>query len=221
MRRPVLFCLMLLLLAPVAAQGGRRTEIRLNVPVPLTAGKDRQVIVLGQITDHRRFEDRPAEASTPSIAEGGVAGISSGQRRYYIGRVRDNFGKARNNVFLSHDQPVEEVVRELLTKSLAAQGYRVVSESAAGDTQALTMDVDIDQLWGYIEIGVGGLGGVAPAMAGRIKTVLKVRGPGGEKNYEVNGSALHRFMKMTPEHWVQMFEELFLDYQGNLARVRF
>ncbi len=221
MRRLGLCFLLFLLLAPVAAQAGRRSEIRLKVPESLTVGKGKGVIVLGKITDNRRFEERPSEASTPSIAEGGVAGTSARQRSFYIARVRDGYGKARNNIFLKPTQTVEEVVRELLSKSLTAQGYQVVSDPAKGGAKGIQMEVEIDQLWGYIEIKGGGWGGSMPKMAGRIKTVLKVQGPGGKRRYEVSGSALHGFALMTAGHWVQMFEELFLDYQGNLARVRF
>lgn len=221
MRRLVLSFLLFLLLLPAQATGGRRTEIRLKVPETASSAKARQVVVLGKITDNRRFEDRPAEASTPSIAEGGVAGTSARERLYYIARVRDGYGKARNNIFLHPSQPVDEVVRELLTKSLGELGYQVVSDAGKGGAKAIHMDVEIDQLWGYIELQGGGWGGSMPKMAGRIKTVLKVQGPSGKGRYEVSGAALHGFALMTAGHWVQMFEELFLDYQGSLARVRF
>jgi hypothetical protein len=221
MRRLGLFFLLLLFLVPASAQAGRRTEIRLKVPQSFAGAKGRQVIVLGKITDNRRFEDRPAAASTPSIAGGWVAGTSAGQRSYYIARVRDGLGKARHNIFLAPSQPVEEVVRELLTGSLKGLGYQVVSDPAKGGAKAIHLEVDIDQLWGYIEIQGGGWGGSLPKMAGRIKTVLKYQGPDGKGRYEVSGSALHGFGLMTAGHWVQMFEELFLDYQGNLARIRF
>lgn len=220
MRRPIFFLLILMFLVPVPVQAGRRIEIRLRIPQPLTSGHDLQTIVIGRITDNRRFVDRPAQASTPSIAEFGVGGTNAKQRSFYIARVRDGFGKARHNIFLVPNQPVEEVVRELLTRSLAAEGYKVVNDPNRAGARSLTMDVDIDQLWGYIVTGLE-WGGAVPVMAGQIRTILKVRGPDGTKDYEVNGSTLHRFFKMTREHWVQTFEELFLDYQGNLARLRF
>ena len=219
MRRILALLLVLLLSAPALVEAGRRTEIRLRVPAPYPASSRRQeVIVLGAITDNRRFEDRPAQASTPSIAEGGVKSVPAKDRAFYIARVRDGYGKARNNIFLGRAQPVEEVVRELLTKSLAGEGYTVAGDAGKAGGRVITIDVEIDEFWGYIEIR----GGSMPKMAGRIRTVLNVKGPGGKGGrYEVSGSALHGFGLMTGEHWVQMFEELFLDYQKDLIRVKF
>jgi uncharacterized lipoprotein YajG len=222
MRRLGLLFLVFFLAAPMPVAAARRSEITLKVGSPAAGPSRNQVIVLGKISDSRRFEDRPAEASTPSVAEGGVNSATADQRRFYIARVRDGYGKARNNIFLPPSQPVEEVIRELLSKSLTALGYSVVSDPSRTSGSAIAMDVEIDQLWGYIEVKGGGWTGSIPKMAGQIKTVLKVKGPGAATGrYEVSGSALHGFGLMTAGHWVQMFEELFSDYQQNLARVTF
>lgn len=220
--RRLMLALPVLLLIPGVVAAGRRSEIRLKVPEVAAAKSADRVILIDRITDNRRFEDRPAEASTPSVAEGGVASTSAEQRRYYIARVRDGYGKARNNIFLEESQPVEEVVRELLTIGLAGMGYRVVSDRSQAGGDAMVMDVEIDQLWGFIEVkGGGGWSGDIPRMAGEIRTVLNVRGPNGKGRYEVSGRALHSFALMTSGHWVKMFEELFRDYQKELARVKF
>lgn len=222
MRRPILLVLLILLSIPGVVMAGRRSEIRLKVPEVSSGQATNRVVLIERITDNRRFEERPADAATPSIAEGGVASTPAEQRRYYIARVRDGYGKARNNLFLEDSQPVEEVVRELLTKGLTGLGYRVVSDRAQAGDDALVMAVEIDQLWGFIEVkGGGGWSGDIPKMAGEIKTTLTVRGPGGNGRYEVSGRALHGFGLMTSGHWVKMFEELFSDYQNNLARVKF
>lgn len=222
MRRSLLLVLLALLLLPGPVAAGRRSELRLTVPEAGPAPAAGRVVVIERITDRRRFEDRPATAATPSIAEGGVAATSAEERRFLIARVRDGYGKARNNLFLEPAQPVEEVVREVLVKGLAGMGYRVVADRAQAAGDALIMEVEIDQLWGYIEVkGGGGWAGDIPKMAGEIRTVLNVRGPNGNGRYEVSGRALHSFALMTGGHWVKMFEELFRDYQQDLARVRF
>ncbi|MBU0675054.1 MAG: YajG family lipoprotein [Proteobacteria bacterium] len=219
MRR--IFLVLLLMVFGVAQAEAGRTEIRLNIP-KLSQGSNRQQLVyLRMITDNRTFEDRPNEASTPSIAEGGVASTTPEERRFYIARVRDGYGKARNNIFLDPKQPVEQVVRELLTACLSAQGYRVIGEPGQAGDNILIMDVVIDQLWGFIVVKGGGWAGDTPKMAGSIKTVLNVTGADGAKGrYEVSGEALHKFMLMTSGHWVKMFEELFDDYRKNLERVK-
>lgn len=221
MRRPLLLLLLSVLLLPAPATAGRRSEIRLKVPEVSSSQAAGRVVFIDRITDLRRFEDKPAEAATPSIAEGGVAATSAEQRRYYIARVRDGYGKARNNIFLEEAQPVEVVVRELLSKGLAGMGYKVVADRAQAGAEAMVIEVEIDQLWGYIEVKGGGWAGDIPKMAGEIRTVLNVRGPNGNGRYEVSGRALHSFALMTAGHWVKMFEELFSDYQKNLARVKF
>nr|WP_320048716.1 hypothetical protein [uncultured Desulfuromonas sp.] len=221
MRHFLCSLLLISLLLPSTAMAGRRSEIHLQIPaMSATGGSQGGVVVLGKITDLRHFEDRPAVASTPSVAQGGAASLSAEERLYYIARVRDGYGKARNNIFLDPAQPVDQVVRELLTKSLTGLGYKVVDKNSAGKN-ALRIDVDIDKLWGYIEVKGGGWGGSLPKMAGQIKTVLKVKGPNGSGRYDVSGTALHGFGLMTAGHWVKMFEELFKDYQADLARVRF
>ncbi|GAB6081253.1 hypothetical protein JCM30471_01670 [Desulfuromonas carbonis] len=221
MRLSVL-CLLLLMLLPTASDAARRSEIALTIPAFKGArGDAKGVIYLKSVSDNRTFADNPREANTPSIAVGSVATTPAKERRFFIARVRDGYGKARNNIFLKPDQPVEKVVRELLTDALASYGYRVVGDAAAAGPEAIVMEVAIDQLWGYIQVKGGGWSGDIPKMAGEIKTTLITRGPGGKGRFEVSGTALHRFTLMTAGHWVKMFEELFGDYQKNLGRVRF
>lgn len=221
MRRSILLVLMFIMILPGAVAAGRRTELRLKVPEPPPVAATQRVIFIDRITDQRHFEDRPADPSTPSMAEGEVASIPAAQRSFYIARVRDGYGKARNNLFLEKSQPVEEVVRELLTKGLTGMGYRVVTEPPGAGDDAITMDVEIEQLWGFIEVRGGGWTGDMPKMAGEIRTILKVRGGEGKGSYEVSARARHGFALMTAGHWVKMFEELFRDYQRDLAREKF
>ena len=220
MKRLFLAILLLLLLVPHSAMA-RRSEIKLNIPEMGAGTANGQVVFIGEVTDNRHFEDRPAEASTPSIAEGGLKSTTAEERRFYIARVRDGYGKARNNIGLERSQPGEDVLRDLLTKCLQAKGYQVVRNKDEAGGKAIVMDVEIDELWGYIEVVAGGWSGSIPKMAGRVRTVLKVKGPGGRGRYEVSGTALHKFGFMTEKHWTLMFEELFTDYGKNLQRVDF
>lgn len=222
MRLSVLSLLLLMLLLPSASSAARRSEIALKIPAFKDARSDAKgVIYLKSVSDDRIFADQPREANTPSIAVGSVATTPAKDRRFFIARVRDGYGKARNNIFLKPDQPVEKVVRELLTSALTSHGYRVVSDAAAAGSGAIVMEASINQLWGYIQVKGGGWSGDIPKMAGEIKTTLTTRGPGGKGRFEVSGMALHRFTLMTAGHWVKMFEALFSDYQKNLGQVRF
>ena len=215
MRRRILFFTLILMALAVISDARGRAEIVLDLPAAAdAAGGDGPTVFISEISDDRRFEDRPAEANIPSVAEGGVAATTPEQRLFFIARVRDGYGKARNNIFLDPSQPVDLVVRGLLEEGLADLGYRVVGDPAQA---TVTVDVAIDRLWGYILVKGGGWAGTTPKMAGEMTTTLTIRGPGETvRQVEVSGETIHKFGLMTKKHWVQMFSELFEDFLQNL-----
>jgi len=203
---------------PVGADG--RGEINIEVPAPApTQASGSGNVCITDVIDNRTFEDRPAEANIPSVAEGGVAGLTPEKQSFMIGRVRDGHGKARNNIFSKSDWPVDVIVKRAISDQLAAMGYSVVSDPGQA---TITVEVSIDQLWGYILVRGGGWGGSTPKMAGEISVTLATHGPGDRVGrYEVSGKATHKFGLMTGKHWTLMFSDLLTDAMKDLGKVTF
>ena len=220
MRPATIVGVVLLALAPVAGSAAGRGEIVVEVPAAGAAGASRSLSVcIAAVVDNRSFEERPAEANIPSVAEGGVASLTPERRAVLIGRVRDGNGKARNNLFTGADQPVEAIVRQAVGNQLTAMGYTLVADAAAAD---VTVEVSIDRLWGYILIEGGGWGGGMPTMAGELATTLTSHGPGDTSGrFQAAGTARHGFGVMTGKHWSLMFGELLTSYMKDLATISF
>jgi len=78
---------------------GRRT-VSLNVPTAASVGAaTKGTVVIKSVADARKFENKPAAPSTPSI-DGDVNEISAEQRKTFIGRQRNGFGHAMGDIVL-------------------------------------------------------------------------------------------------------------------------
>ncbi len=106
-------------------------------------------IYIGAIQDNRHFEQRPPEASTPSVT-GTLSETPAATLATLIGRQRNGYGKAMGDVALPEDGSIQQETRDLLTEGLQSRGYTV---TAAQDAPT-KIDVSVDRFWGWFSPGM-------------------------------------------------------------------
>ena len=183
---------------------GRRT-IALDVPASTAAAADKGAISIAKVTDERHFEDKPAEASTPSI-DGDVSTASRETLKTMIGRQRGGFGAALGDVALTPPATVETEVQALITEGLKRRGY-TVGASSRGDS----VDVTIEEFWAWFRPGFAEI-----AFEAQIRTVLSITVTGQKRTLEVKGHGREEGQMASNEHWQRAYALAYEDYLKNL-----
>ena len=141
-----------LLLALAALQGCAigRSEISLAGPAAarVAAPATGRPIFIHSFADEREFEQKPSDASTPSLGKGGVEAANMETRWRAVGRKRTPFGKAVGDVLLPPGRTASGTLRENLATALNGAGYRVVN-SATGTPAPLVVDVHMKRFWSW------------------------------------------------------------------------
>lgn len=127
---------------------GRRT-IALPVQTLTKPAATKGAIHIANVTDNRRFENKPSDPSTPSI-DGDVTSLSIEQKNMMIGRQRNGYGKAMGDIALMPGDSVNQRVRLLVEHALEQRGYEI-STDAATKTSA---SVSIDEFWAWFTPGM-------------------------------------------------------------------
>lgn len=183
---------------------GRRT-IALDVPVSTAATASKGAISITKVTDERQFENKPAQASTPSI-DGDVSTTSRETLKTMIGRQRGGFGAALGDVALTPPATVETEVQALITEGLKRRGYTVGANSR-GDS----VDVMIKEFWAWFRPGFAEI-----AFEADIRTVLAVTVAGQKRTLEVKGHGREEGQMASNEHWQRAYSLAYEDFLKNL-----
>lgn len=110
------------------------------------------VVVLGPVTDERRFEVAPSEPSVPSLKEPGQIGDKQITNRA-IGRKRNTYGAALGDVLLADPQTVSRLVAEAVKSGLRDAGYRVVEVDDPANARAPRVTVRVMEFWNWVTPG--------------------------------------------------------------------
>lgn len=183
---------------------GRRT-IALDVPVSTVATADKGAIRIAKVTDERHFENKPAQAATPSI-DGDVNTASPETLKTMIGRQRGGFGAALGDVALTPPATVETQVQALITEGLKRRGY-TVGGSSGGDS----VDVAIKEFWAWFRPGFAEI-----AFEADIRTVISITVSGQKRTLEVKGHGRETGQVASNEHWQRAYALAYEDYLKNL-----
>lgn len=141
--------LALLCLTQTACVVGRRT-VPLTVPTAaIPSEKTGGPIHVDTIVDHRTFEQKPKDPSTPSI-DGDLASMSLEQRSTMIGRQRNGYGGAMGDIALPAGDTVPKVAKRLLEEGLKKRGYEISADAAAPKTAR----VSVDEFWAWFTPGM-------------------------------------------------------------------
>ena len=183
---------------------GRRV-IPLDVPAVPAASADKGPITINQVTDERKFENKPAEASTPSI-DGDVNKASKEMLETMIGRQRNGFGKAMGDIAIAPPETVVTTVRALVTEGLKSRGYTVGSGSGGP-----SVDIVIKEFWAWFRPGFAEI-----AFEAQIETIVSIKSPGKDQTLTVTGHGREEGQMASDEHWQRAYQLAFEDYLKNL-----
>jgi hypothetical protein len=88
----------------------------LNVPtLPSLGSATKGSVVITKVSDDRHFDNKPASPSVPSI-DGDVNSLTAEQRKAFIGRQRNGFGKAMGDIVMASGQTVETKTFDLINQ---------------------------------------------------------------------------------------------------------
>jgi uncharacterized lipoprotein YajG len=185
---------------------GRRS-VSLTIPTaPSTGATSKGTVVINKIADTRRFQNKPTDPSMPSI-DGDVNSISAEERKMFIGRQRNGFGKAMGDIALPAGQNVENRSFELLKEGFARRGYAVVAQGDGKDT----VEVGIDEFWAWFSPGFATI-----SFESRITCKLIVRRGDQTQIITVSGHGLNKGQVASDANWALAYTRSFDDFLKNL-----
>jgi uncharacterized lipoprotein YajG len=186
---------------------GRRT-IALPVPAAATATAPAQkgTVYLEAVTDDRRFENKPAEPSTPSI-DGDVNEMSAEQRSMMIGRQRGGFGNAMGDIALPAGENVQKRVTALFEEALKRRGYALSTDAAAANKAGIS----IKEFWAWFTPGMWSV-----SFEARISCVLSVTTPAGVKEITVTSQSYNGGQVASDANWQIAYTRAFEDFLKKL-----
>jgi len=183
---------------------GQRS-ITLTIPKgarPLTKGQ----VAISSVSDDRRFANKPADPSTPSI-QGDVNTLSADRRGRSIGRQRNTYGMAMGDITLAGGT-VPDKMRELVAEAFARRGYSTSSGRSGGNS----VDLTIHEFWAWCSPGMFSL-----PFEARIAGKFTVRRGGRSSTFTVQGHGLNQGQMASDQNWQRAYEEAFNDFLGKLT----
>jgi len=142
-----LFSSVLLLSSGCASSRGT-LDINVQPVLNPTSGTAVRIV---QVRDMRVFEKEPKEPFTPSLKDGAIEDMSITSRA--IARKRNSYGVAMGDILLPEGRTVAGLVEEAVGRSFRESGFIVRHRDDAGYGDALPVEIDIDQFWGWARWG--------------------------------------------------------------------
>ena len=185
---------------------GRRT-IALSIPAATTAAPAQKgTVYLEAVTDDRRFENKPAQPSTPSV-DGDVNAMSTEQRNMMIGRQRGGFGNAMGDIALPAGESVQKRTTALFEEALKRRGYALTSDAAAANKASIS----IKEFWAWFTPGMWSV-----SFEARITCVLSVKTTAGAKEITVTTQSYNGGQVASDANWQVAYERAFEEFLTKL-----
>lgn len=189
------------------------TRGQVDLRVPQAANPSGNLVVkITEVIDRRVFEVAPPKPSIPSLSEDEVNDRSVQKRA--IARKRNAFGAALGDIVLPEGRTVERLVEEALAKALKESGIKVAEKGEPGYEQAIPLQADIRQFWGWFTPGF-----VAITLSFEAEVHLRGKWPVGSQDREVTGSARLEGAFASSSEWRELFGKGIDDLIANLKRV--
>jgi hypothetical protein len=187
---------------------GRRT-VSLNIPTVTSVGTvSKGTVAIKSVNDGRRFENKPTSPSTPSI-DGDVNDLSAEQRKAFIGRQRNGFGRAMGDIILPSGNTVETETLGLVREGFARRGYEVVP-SGRGDVQN-TVEVNIDEFWAWFTPGFATI-----SFESNITCKLTIKHGDEVRNLTITGHGRNVGQIASDANWALAYSRGFADFLTKL-----
>ncbi len=108
-------------------------------------------VKIASVVDSRTFELAPRNPANPSLDSGKISDPQLTTNA--IGRWRNGYGMALDNVYLEPGESVTDLVAERVTNALRRAGYMVLNPGDAQYDSAPALEVEINKLWGWMQPG--------------------------------------------------------------------
>lgn len=118
-----------------------------------SASSAKGTVFIESVNDKRDFQDKPKQASTPSIYKKQVASVSAAEKNTYIGRQRNSYGYGAANIVLDKNQTVTGLIKNRVSKAFAANGFYIINERSNIKQDTLLVHVDINKFWEFVRMG--------------------------------------------------------------------
>ncbi|MBS0374784.1 MAG: hypothetical protein JSR73_09365 [Proteobacteria bacterium] len=165
------------------------------------------IVWIRSVVDERVFEEKPSDASHPSLGFGGAAAATDEIRARAVGRKRNTFGKALGDILLANGQTVVGVVREALAGAFQAAGYQVAPGDPGSGANALVADVHVKEFWAWMRPGFWAL-----SLNTRITTDVKFQGA--DAPLPINTEATDSRQMATESAWLAVIDQALADYKA-------
>jgi uncharacterized lipoprotein YajG len=184
---------------------GRRT---IELPITQVGGSTgaKGAIFLSAVEDARVFENKPKEASTPSV-DGDVNSLTKEQLATMIGRQRNGYGKALGDIGLNPGDTVVKRTRLLLEEGLRRRGYTVTDNATDPDT----MSVKIEQFWAWFTPGMWVI-----SFDANVACKITITRGGTTKTITVRGYANNKGQVASNANWQLAYQKAFDDFLAKL-----
>ncbi|MDY0206991.1 MAG: hypothetical protein RBR82_10260 [Pseudomonas sp.] len=175
-----------------------------------------QVVKFIRITDKRDFQLKPSQANIPSLKNGEINDSAITERA--IARKRNTYGKALGDILLPEGKTVMDVVESRLSAGFRDNGYKVLSRGDDGYNEALPIEVDIKDFWGWFSPGFWSIGI-------NFKSSIIVTAPLNEfsRGVEFNSEVQERFQAASGSNWQKVINrslaELNNDIRAGIQRI--
>ena len=187
---------------------GRRTMDLPAAPESAPAAATRGHVYISAVTDDRRFENKPDDPSTPSIA-GDVTTMTVAQKDQMIGRQRNSFGHAMGDIGLPPGDSMTKHMRALIEQGLRHNGYQVSSDPSAANTVA----VSVTEFWAWTTPGF-----VALTFEAKVGCTLTIKsGDGASRSITVHGYGKNSGQVAKDANWREAYQPAFEDFEKNLG----
>jgi Uncharacterized lipoprotein len=160
------------------------------------------MLVFGDVSDTRHFENKPSDPSTPSV-NGDVNALSTEERSRFIGRQRNGFGHAMGDIVLPDGKTVKTKIVDIMAEGLRRRGYSI---AAAGPAQG-TVQVEVQDFWSWTTPGFFAL-----SFEARIGCKVSIESNGKKATFQVRGYALNHGQVAKDKNWQEAYEEAFADF---------
>jgi len=104
-----------------------------------------------KVEDARIFQVKPGSPSTPSLMDDNLSDEPIRSRA--IARKRNGYGMALGDILLPEGQTVAKLTETVIARSFRENGFRVVAASDPDYARATPVNVRINKLWAWLEMG--------------------------------------------------------------------
>jgi len=176
-----------------------RGVLEIQEPVESTNPSEGTALKFERISDNRKFEISPKQPDTPSLKNNEINDQLITSRA--IARKRNSYGKALGDILLPEGQTVVGVVEKSLTRGFRENGYRVLFEGEIGYDDALPLEVDIVEFWGWFSPGFW-------SIEINFKSLIRVYGPVGPfiDGEEFDSQVAMKYQVASSENWQETIQ---------------